>query len=67
MIYDYIIVGCGISGLYSAFLLNKNNKIIVLEKNNYIGGRILETQFHNTTIKLGAGIAQEKSSNVINL
>jgi len=67
MIYDYIIVGCGISGLYSAFLLNKNYKIIVLEKNNYIGGRILETQFHNTTIKLGAGIAQEKSSNVINL
>jgi hypothetical protein len=39
----------------------------VLEKNNYIGGRIIETKFHSTIIKLGAGIAQEKSSNVVNL
>ena len=36
MIYDYIIVGCGISGLYSAYLLNKNYKVLVLEKNDYI-------------------------------
>jgi hypothetical protein len=29
MIYDYIIIGSGISGLYSAYLLNNKYKIIV--------------------------------------
>lgn len=66
IIYDYIIIGAGISGLYSAYLLNKK-KILVLEKNDYIGGRIKDTLFHGTTIKLGAGIAQEKSTVIINL
>jgi protoporphyrinogen oxidase len=66
MIYDYIIIGAGISGLYSAFLLN-GYKILVLEKNDYIGGRIKDVMFHDTLIRLGAGIAQEKSKNVINL
>lgn len=45
MIYDIIIIGGGISGLYSAYKLLQNNnknklKILVLEKNNYLGGRI---------------------------
>ena len=43
MIYDTIIIGGGIGGLYSAYkLLKKNNKlnILLLEKNNYLGGRI---------------------------
>ena len=60
MIYDYIIVGCGISGLYSDYLLNKDYKLLVLEKNDYIGGRMKD-------IKLGAGIGQEKNKNVLNL
>lgn len=44
MIYDYIIVGTGISGLYCAYkLLKKNNilNILILEKNSRVGGRIL--------------------------
>ena len=43
MVYDIIIIGGGIGGLYSAYkLLKKNNKlnIVILEKNNYLGGRI---------------------------
>ena len=43
MIYDIIIIGCGISGLNTAHqLLSKNQqlKILMLEKNNYLGGRI---------------------------
>jgi len=43
MIYDIIILGGGISGLYSAYKLlekNENLKILILEKNNYLGGRI---------------------------
>lgn len=43
MIYDIIILGGGISGLYSAYKLlekNKDLKILILEKNDYLGGRI---------------------------
>ena len=71
MIYDYIIIGGGISGLYSAYLLNnllnKEYNVLVLEKNNYIGGRIKDIKFHGKIIKLGAGISQEKNKNILNL
>ena len=43
MEYDYIIIGAGISGLYTAYLIKKhkaNSKILILEANNYIGGRM---------------------------
>jgi len=43
MDYDIIIVGSGISGLYTTYKLlkkNKNLKILIIEKNNYNGGRI---------------------------
>ena len=39
--YDIIIIGGGISGLFLAYkLLNTNLKIIILEGNNDVGGRI---------------------------
>ena len=43
MIYDFIIIGGGIAGLYTAYNLIKNDKslkILIIEKNNYLGGRI---------------------------
>ena len=67
MIYDYIIIGGRISGLYSAYLLNTEYNVLVLEKNNYIGGRIKDIKFHGKIIKLGAGISQEKNKNILNL
>ena len=40
-IYDYIIVGSGVSGLYFASLLcKKTDNFIILEKKGRIGGRI---------------------------
>ncbi len=37
--YDVIVVGAGISGLLSALTLSKHgNKVLVLEKSNFIGG-----------------------------
>jgi len=66
MIHDYIIIGSGISGLYLGYLLNNKNYLI-LEKNNYIGGRIQHTTFHNTQVQLGAGVFQKYHKNVINL
>jgi phytoene dehydrogenase-like protein len=37
--YDVIVIGSGISGLLSALALSKNGKkVLILEKNDYIGG-----------------------------
>jgi hypothetical protein len=41
--YKYIIVGGGLSGLMTAYLLNKiekNEKILLLEKENHLGGQL---------------------------
>lgn len=38
--YDYIIVGAGVSGIFTSYLLKeKNKKLLLIEKNNYLGGR----------------------------
>lgn len=53
-IYDYIIVGGGLSGLYSAYKLLKENpdlQILILERNRDVGGRI-DTQ---DGLEAGAG------------
>ena len=62
MIYDYIIVGGGISGLYLFYKLKKRNKnlnILLFEKNNYFGGRIktkyLRFNNENYIFEEGAG------------
>ena len=62
MIYDIIIIGCGISGLNTAHQLlskNKNLKILLLEKNDYLGGRIKtftkKINNHNYSWEEGAG------------
>ena len=44
MIYDFIIIGAGISGLYTYYLLHKHNpnyKILILESRFQAGGRIM--------------------------
>ena len=40
MIYEIAIIGGGISGLYCALKLSFSHKVILFEKNNYLGGRI---------------------------
>jgi hypothetical protein len=71
MEYDYIIIGAGISGLYTAYLIKKNNpnsKILILESNNYIGGRMGIDTFYSTRITTGAGIGRKnKDINLIKL
>ena len=61
MIYDYIIIGAGISGLYTAYNIKKKNldkTFIILEANEYIGGRTLEEKFNNQLVKTGAGVVR---------
>ena len=41
--YDFIIIGGGISGLYMHMkLLNKSNNIVLLEQYDNFGGRIYQ-------------------------
>lgn len=67
--YDYIIIGGGIAGLYMNVLLaqTKKYKTLLVEKNNYLGGRAIETKFHNEYIKLGAGIAAPHNKNLLSV
>ena len=65
MIYDIIIIGAGIAGLYAAYSIQKlspNTKFLILEKNEkkYIGGRANNERFYGQLIAPGAGIGRRK-------
>lgn len=52
---DVIVIGAGISGLTAAYeLKQKNKKVIVLEKNDYLGGRMSVKVIDNIPLSLGA-------------
>ena len=60
MIYDTIIIGGGISGLYTAYKLKKHDpaiKLVILEKNT-LGGRAGNYSFQGANIVTGAGIGR---------
>jgi hypothetical protein len=71
MLYDYIIIGGGISGLYSAYNIIKNNpsvKLIIFEKNKIVGGRMNIYNFYGTNVNIGAGVGRKnKDYLLINL
>ena len=66
MIYDEIIIGSGIAGLYWCYKTKPTN-FIILEKSNRIGGRIYNIIWHDQQISLGGGIIKENNSNTIKL
>jgi len=52
--YDYIIIGGGLNGLGIAALLSNNRKIVlVLEKNNFLGGRLKISKIHDFILEEG--------------
>ena len=51
--YDIVIVGGGLAGLSTAFHLN-NYSVLILEKENRLGGRVNTIYINNTPIDLGA-------------
>lgn len=66
--YDYIIVGAGMAGLYITYKLNKMNyNVICLEKNDHIGGRTREEYFNNIVIKTGAGVTDKSNVHLLRL
>ncbi len=63
--YDIIIVGGGISGLYSAYKILKmapETKLLVLEghKKQWLGGRLGNEMFQGTQIVTGAGVGRKE-------
>lgn len=65
--FDYVIVGGGISGLYTNYLLSKNYNGILLEKESDLGGRVYEMEWHGSNIKIGAGIIAEHNKHLLKL
>lgn len=66
--YDIIIIGAGMAGLYTGYLLRKmspDKSFIILESNPYVGGRALNDKFHGVTIAPGAGIGRLKKDKLL--
>jgi hypothetical protein len=60
-IYDEIIIGAGMAGLYWVYKTKPSN-FIMLEKSDRIGGRVFNIDWHENQISLGGGVI--KKSNV---
>ena len=59
-IYDFIIIGSGIAGLYSSYLIQKQSNLsyLILEQNKRAGGRIGTEPFYGVQVVRGAGIGR---------
>ena len=71
MIYDIIIIGSGISGLYAAYNIKKmspDKSFLILEKHKkqWIGGRTSNEMFYGTEIVTGAGIGRKEKDKLLN-
>ena len=67
---DIIIIGSGMSGLYSAYNIKKaspNTSFLVLEKykKEWIGGRTSNEIFYGTEIVTGAGIGRKSKDKLL--
>ena len=70
MIYDIIIIGSGISGLYAAYNIKKmspDKSFLILEKykKQWIGGRTSDEMFYGTEVVTGAGIGRKKKDKLL--
>ena len=63
--YDYIIVGAGISGLYAAYNLSKHNKsFLLLEKNSSLGGTWKSIKYKDSLFELGPNTIIDSSKDL---
>ena len=69
-IYDTIIVGGGISGLYAGWLIMQKypkHRLLILEKERYLGGRILTYKDKYMNVEKGGARFNEYHTRVLNL
>ena len=67
-IYDYIIVGGGISGLFMAYKLSQTDKdILLLESSNRLGGRLLTKVEKGVQFELGGARISSQHTKVLSL
>jgi len=67
-IYDTIIIGAGISGLYAAYKIRQRHphaSVLILEKTPRVGGRAGTEMFHGTRIAIGAGVGRKKKDCIL--
>ena len=70
MVYDVIIIGSGISGLYAAYNIKKmspDTSFLILEKHKkqWIGGRTSNESFYGSEIVTGAGIGRKSKDKLL--
>ena len=66
--YDIVIVGGGISGLFLAYKLCETNlKILLLEKDSNLGGRIHTIKKENYTYECGAARFNQTHTKLLTL
>jgi len=66
--YDTIIIGGGISGLYTAFKLKQrspNLSFIILERDRVVGGRMNRYRFCGVDVNTGAGIGRKEKDGIL--
>ena len=64
-VFDFIIIGSGIAGLYSAYKIlqiSPSSSILILERNkrSWLGGRTNNVDFYGANIVTGAGVGRQK-------
>lgn len=68
MLYDFIIVGGGISGLYAAYELKKKGfNVLLLEKNTVVGGTWNSVQYKTSSYELGPNTILSNSDELLDL
>lgn len=66
MVYDQIVIGAGIAGLYWIYK-SQSKTFLILEKSDRIGGRIYNVDWYGHQISLGGGIIKSNNIYTINL
>jgi hypothetical protein len=69
-IYDVIIIGSGIAGLYAGYNITKDypeKKILILERyhKKYIGGRMNNESFQGVKVVTGAGVGRKRKDKLL--
>lgn len=65
--FNFLIIGGGIAGLYAYEKLEEQGqtKIILLEANNYVGGRMGIDEWYGAKLAIGAGIGRKNKDKLL--